>query len=280
MLSKLMYHEFKATRRVFFPAYGIMLALAVISSVFMILSSNLQRLAVPLALLLLAYVLSLFAVGVLSFVYMIVRFYKNLLGDEGYLMFTLPATPAQLVWSKCLVSTIWMVVSSILCIVTLGILLIPLMLGTISTADASFWQTIHLGFQYIAQTCGIHAITFPILFVILGIVYIANSCMHIYACLSIGGLFNKHRLGAAIGAYIAFAIVWNIISSLLLYGGGNLANMLHLDASTFYDPMQTILNGMGGAYLFLIGWIIVTILCLLVNFLITNYILKRHLNLQ
>ena len=55
MLSKLMYHEFKATRRVFFPAYGIMLALAVISSVFMILSSNLQRLAVPLALLLLAY---------------------------------------------------------------------------------------------------------------------------------------------------------------------------------------------------------------------------------
>ena len=30
----------------------------------------------------------------------------------------------------------------------------------------------------------------------------------------------------------------------------------------------------------LIGWIIVTILCLLVNFLITNYILKRHLNLQ
>ena len=56
--------------------------------------------------------------------------------------------------------------------------------------------------------------------------------------------------------------------------------MLHLNASTFYDPMQTILNGMGGAYLFLIGWIIVTILCLLVNFLITNYILKRHLNLQ
>ena len=104
--------------------------------------------------------------------------------------------------------------------------------------------------------------------------------MHIYACLSIGGLFNKHRLGAAIGAYIAFAIVWNIISALLLYCGGNLANMLHLDAAAFYDPMQTILNGMGGAYLFLIGWIIVTTLCLLVNFLITNYILKRHLNLQ
>lgn len=276
MLSKLMYHEFKATRRVFFPAYGIMIALAVISSVFMILSSSLQRLAVPLTLLLVAYGLSLFAVGILSFVYMIVRFYKNLLCDEGYLMFTLPATPAQLIWSKCIVSTIWMVVSTILCIVTLGILLIPLMLGTVSTADASFWQTIHLGFQYIAQTCGIHAITFPILFIVLGIVYIANSCMHIYACLAIGGLFNKHRLGAAVIAFIVFAIVWNIILTTLLSVSSKISNVFSWDPFSY----SAFTNGLSASYLFVIGSIVVVIVCMLVNFCITNYIFKRHLNLQ
>ena len=276
MLSKLMYHEFKATRRVFFPAYGIMIALAVISSVFMILSSSLQRLAVPLTLLLVAYGLSLFAVGILSFVYMIVRFYKNLLCDEGYLMFTLPATPAQLIWSKCIVSTIWMVVSTILCIVTLGILLVPLMLGTFSTADASFWQTIHLGFQYIAQTCGIHAITFPILFIVLGIVYIANSCMHIYACLAIGGLFNKHRLGAAVIAFIVFAIVWNIILTTLLSVSSKISNVFSWDPFSY----SAFTNGLSASYLFVIGSIVVVIVCMLVNFCITNYIFKRHLNLQ
>ncbi len=278
MLSKLMYHEFKATRRVFFPAYGIMIALAVISSVFMILSSSLQRLTVPLILLLVAYGLSLFAVGILSFVYMIVRFYKNLLCDEGYLMFTLPATPAQLIWSKCIVSTIWMVVSTILCIVTLGILLIPLMLGTVSTADASFWQTIHLGFQYIAQTCGIHAITFPILLIVLGIVYVANSCMHIYACLAVGGLFNKHRLGAAVIAFIVFAIAWNIILTTLLSVSSKISNVFSFDWGLFSYSAFT--NGLGASYFFIIASIIVVVACMLVNFCITNYIFKRHLNLQ
>lgn len=276
MLSKLMYHEFKATRRVFFPAYGIMIALAVISSIFMILSNSLQRLAVPLTLLLAAYGLSLFAVGILSFVYMIVRFYKNLLCDEGYLMFTLPATPAQLIWSKCIVSTIWMVVSTILCIVTLGILLIPLMLGTISTADTSFWNTIHLGFQYIAQTCGIHAITFPILLIVLGIVYIANSCMHIYACLAVGGLFNKHRLGAAIIAFIVFAIAWNIILTVLLSVSSKISNVFSWDPFSYL----AFTNTLSASYLFIIGSIIVFIVCMLVNFCITNYLFKRHLNLQ
>ncbi len=276
MLSKLMYHEFKATRRVFFPAYGIVLALAVISSIFMILSNSLQRLAVPLTLLLVAYGLSLFAVGVLSFVYMIVRFYKNLLCDEGYLMFTLPATPAQLIWSKCIVSTIWMVVSTILCIVTLGILLIPLMLGTFSTADASFWNTIHLGFQYIAQTCGIHAITFPILLIVLGIVYIANSCMHIYACLAVGGLFNKHRLGAAVIAFIVFAIAWNIILTSLLSVSSKISNVFSWDPFSY----SAFTNGLSASYLFIIGSIVVIIVCMLVNFCITNYLFKRHLNLQ
>ncbi len=276
MLSKLMYHEFKATRRVFFPAYGIVLALAVISSIFMILSNSLQRLAVPLTLLLVAYGLSLFAVGVLSFVYMIVRFYKNLLCDEGYLMFTLPATPAQLIWSKCIVSTIWMVVSTILCIVTLGILLIPLMLGTFSTADASFWNTIHLGFQYIAQTCGIHAITFPILLIVLGIVYIANSCMHIYACLAVGGLFNKHRLGAAVIAFIVFAIAWNIILTSLLSVSSKITHVFSWDPFSY----SAFTNGLSASYLFIIGSIVVIIVCMLVNFCITNYLFKRHLNLQ
>ncbi len=276
MLSKLMYHEFKATRRVFFPAYGIVLALAVISSIFMILSNSLQRLAVPLTLLLVAYGLSLFAVGVLSFVYMIVRFYKNLLCDEGYLMFTLPATPAQLIWSKCIVSTIWMVVSTILCIVTLGILLIPLMLGTFFTADASFWNTIHLGFQYIAQTCGIHAITFPILLIVLGIVYIANSCMHIYACLAVGGLFNKHRLGAAVIAFIVFAIAWNIILTALLSVSSKITHVFSWDPFSY----SAFTNGLSASYLFIIGSIVVVIVCMLVNFCITNYLFKRHLNLQ
>lgn len=276
MLSKLMYHEFKATRRVFFPAYGIMLALAVISSVFMLLSGKLNQLMTPFFLLLTAYVLSLFAVGVLSFVYMIVRFYKNLLCDEGYLMFTLPATPAQLIWSKCIVSTIWMVISTILCVVTFMILMLPIMFGTYVQSDFALLQAIHMGFQQLIQSFGIHLVTIPILLIILGIVYIANSCMHIYACLAIGGLFNKHRLGAAVGAFIVCAIAWNIILSLLFSIGSKISNAFSWNLFSY----SAFTHGMSSAYLSIIGWIVVVLLCMLVNFGITNYLFKRHLNLQ
>lgn len=272
MLSKLMYHEFKATRRVFFPAYGIMLALAVISSIFMLFSD----LKTPLFLSLTAYVLSLFAVGVLSFVYMIVRFYKNLLCDEGYLMFTLPATPAQLIWSKCIVSTIWMVVSTILCIITFIILILPIMFGTYVQSGFPLLQAISLGFQRLTQSFGIHLMTIPILLIILGIMYIANSCMHIYACLAIGGLFNKHRLGAAVGAFIVFAIAWNIILNRLFSIGSKIFTAFSWDLFSY----PAFMSGVSSSYLFILCSIVVVIVCMLVNFCITNYLFKRHLNLQ
>lgn len=38
---------------------------------------------------------------------MVVRFRNNLMTDEGYLMFTLPVSVHQLLWSKLLVSMLW-----------------------------------------------------------------------------------------------------------------------------------------------------------------------------
>ena len=38
---------------------------------------------------------------------LIVRYYRNLYGDEGYLMNTLPVTPAQHVWAKLICAFLW-----------------------------------------------------------------------------------------------------------------------------------------------------------------------------
>ena len=44
---------------------------------------------------------------------MLQRFYKNLLGDEGYIMFTLPASVHQHVWSKLIVSAVWFIATGV-----------------------------------------------------------------------------------------------------------------------------------------------------------------------
>ena len=59
------------------------------------------------ALVVMAYVVAITAVFIVAFILMLQRFYKNLLGDEGYIMFTLPASVHQHVWSKLIVSAVW-----------------------------------------------------------------------------------------------------------------------------------------------------------------------------
>ena len=54
-----------------------------------------------------AFTLAIFGVCLMSLVLMVQRFYKNLLGDEGYVMFTLPVSIHQQVWSKLIVSAVW-----------------------------------------------------------------------------------------------------------------------------------------------------------------------------
>ena len=44
---------------------------------------------------------------------MLQRFYQNLLGTRGYIMFTLPASVHQQVWSKLIVSAVWFIATGV-----------------------------------------------------------------------------------------------------------------------------------------------------------------------
>ena len=52
---------------------------------------------------------------------MVVRFRNNLMTDEGYLMFTLPVSVHQLLWSKLLVSMLWFI--AVFCVDALALVL-------------------------------------------------------------------------------------------------------------------------------------------------------------
>ncbi|MDO5783813.1 MAG: hypothetical protein Q4P20_01980 [Eubacteriales bacterium] len=275
MLSKLISYEFKATRRIFLPAYGVLLALSILNGIFIALpDSILDRITMPFGVILTIYIFAMFAVCVLTFAYMINRFYKNLLGDEGYLMFTLPARPSQLIWAKCIASTLWMFITAVLCCVSLILLVTPGLIShghLILDADfTNFWQELSFAIRSIWHNYSFHTITLPILYIIIGIIWTANFCMHIYACLSIGSLATKHRLGFAFLAYLGFGIVWEIIVML----SASLSDLFpaNWDLATFSNMTQM--------YVFCAVMIVYSIIKLVINFVITNYILSKRLNLQ
>nr|MBP9921366.1 ABC transporter permease [Proteiniclasticum sp.] len=45
---------------------------------------------------------------VMTFILIVTRFDRNLLGDEGYLMFTLPAKTSTLITAKLLTAILWL----------------------------------------------------------------------------------------------------------------------------------------------------------------------------
>ena len=271
MLSKLIGYEFKATRRIFLPAFGVLLLLSLVNAIFIALPDTLlDRVEMPFGVLMTVYLLARFAVCVLALAYVINRFYKNLLGDEGYLMFTLPVRPSQLIWSKCIAATIWMIVAAVICFVSLLLLALPSLVVQNAIIASDLWKILQLAAGMLLNNNGAYLIVFFELIVV-GIVCVANFCMHVYACLSLGSLANRHRLGFAFLAYLLFGIAQEIAlllaSWLFSLIGWNIPISLSLDAVTALQ-------------LALLLWLAYTAVCLAVNFLITNYILSRHLNLQ
>lgn len=274
MLNKLIGYEFKSTRRIFLPAYAVILLLSIINGVCMLLTNSLDTISAPFGVLLTVYILALFAVCILTFAYMISRFYKNLLGDEGYLMFTLPARPSQLVWAKCITSSLWMLFTIIVCGISLFALMVPIMLSETTSADLTMLrQQLAFGMHTLWQEYSIHLIFVPLLAIVLGIIYTANFCMHIYACLSIGSLANKHRLGFAFLAYLGFGV----LSEILMLVCSSIASLFP-SLSVNLDTL--IPNATAQVYVAMLGFLLFYVIKLAINFVITNYILTRHLNLQ
>ena len=99
MLGKLMKYEWKDCMRVFFPLWGAMIALGAVNGFTMGSDVNLHNpvlnFVVQILPALLLFGLS-FGMFIVAFVLIIRRFYNGLLGEGGYLAFTLPEALEQI----------------------------------------------------------------------------------------------------------------------------------------------------------------------------------------
>ena len=96
MLRKLIRYEFLATGRIFLPLYGAFVLISLImrgamqiQNIWRIEENSFMNLLMVIPMLL--YVGMFVATVVGTILIAISRFYKNLLSEEGYLTFTLPA---------------------------------------------------------------------------------------------------------------------------------------------------------------------------------------------
>lgn len=196
MLTKLLKHELKATYRLFLSLQLILLIATFLGRLFLTIQEHITLPYILSGIFLLIYITALIVSAYGTIILYTVRFYKNLFTAEGYLMFTLPVTHGQLLWSKTIIGSFWSIINSFL--------LIASFFFTFSTRQiTTSFRAINIDFK--AE----FGLSFQLFLFFISILMISASisCVTmIYFCITIGHLFSKHRILASILAYFVLSI--------------------------------------------------------------------------
>lgn len=267
MLRKLLKYEFKATARTMVPLYIVLIAFSlfhlVINPLDVLESTGNTSIQTIIAMLdIMLYVVLIVGLSIMTLVIMIQRFYKNLLGDEGYLMFTLPVKPWLHIISKLLISMLWAITSFL---VTMGSVLI---ISQVPNLAKELGQVIEIFKQFLGVA---GFFTVPLY----GLIAIASSTVMIYAAMALGHLFSRRRVLASFGMYIILYIVYQVVLSVCMlsvtiFYGSDWAN---IDQMAII-PAATQIN------LVIIFITLASFVLTATSFTATNLILKKRLNLE
>ncbi len=256
MLGNLMKYEIQATRRIFLPLYGLILVFTCINKIFIV--ANYQKLsglaAMPFWITMMVYVLLIAALFIMTLVVLIQRFQKNLLGDEGYLSFTLPVRTHTHLDAKMIVTVMWTVLSLLVAVLSVFLLAV----------DSNVMQAIGEGWAgFLREIAPYGASFYGILAegIVLVLLVIAKETLHIYFSIAVGNFSSKHKLLAAFGVFVGVSVVEQIVVSLIVNAD---VQTQALVGSGFTVATAAAVLGFliaytlvfGGLYYFLTEWIL------------------------
>ena len=267
MLGKLMKYEFRATAIYFLPIYVVLVLVSGLRYVVSFISQKFSNGFSAFSGFSLSAIYLLLALGlaITTFIVIIIRFYKNLLGTEGYLMFTLPVSVEQNILAKLIPSVVWFFGSCVLGMLTIA----PAMGLRFNDNPFTMFTGIRLG--------DVPEILLAVLMVIGSI---AGTFLFYYLCMCIGQMFNSHRFLVSAGAYIVIQTVLQILGIAFIWICASSFSSQAFVAwlSNAFAFLDKIPSG-SLIYLFLIAANILSYGIAAALFFIDSAILRKRLNL-
>lgn len=272
MLRRLLKYEFAATARYILPLLALLFVMsgAAALSIRLLGSGYTGRAAAILAAIsVVLFFLSVMALAAVTLVVVVYRFYKNLLGPEGYLMHSLPVSVHPLIWSKLITALCWFILTGLCiyaCVFTVAF-------------RAEVWSEVlselRLLFERLSAAYGIGAaelLSVVLKLALLLLLGTASSILLFYASLAIGHSFNSYKLLASAGIFLGLGLLSQLVTLLLaLITGYSLRGFV------------TVLNLRSLAQLghaLLSGGILLNAAWCVILYLLTAHMLGRRLNLE
>ena len=282
MLGRLIKHEFRATGRRMLPALGVLALLGLLANLSIrILDSGFG--GTPLRILLILFIIAFFvgmiAAWIMALVLMIIRFYRNLLKDEGYLMFTLPTDAHALIWSKLIVSTVWFLATALTIF-----LLMALTGANLSKMSGADFEVIFRGMGEglgLLRSLGVtngSLILLGVEFVVAMVLASLTTCLQFYAAMGLGQMSDEHKVLWSVLAFVGLSFAFRFLGTTVLavFSGSDSMDLIITNleqlAQTAPGIVRAVNTGIGGAML-------LELLQGAVLYLITSLTLKKKLNL-
>ena len=273
MLRKLLKYDFRCMFKQFAMIWPAAVAVALINCVLnsagdSVLNNNENSVNL---IFMLIFVGVMIAMAVIAAVFVITRFNSGLLRDEGYLMFTLPVKPRQLIMSKLITAMTVVIVSGIVAIISILLL----------SAAALNWgilleQMKKFGAEMLRYTAeNPQWIVVAAESVLAGILSVASGILLVYFAIAVGHLFSRHRIAASV---IAYVLISSVGSQVLGFVVRALAETELME--WFMDTMFLFGSSFKVTISVLAVMILINLIYCAVWFFGTNYILSRKLNLE
>lgn len=254
VLRKLLKYDLRANMKIFLFIWPAILVFAVIER--LAISADLEGKlgTVLITTTTTIFVLAVIAACIVSLVVSIVRFYSGLLRDEGYLMFTLPVKPWQLILSKFLTALLTVVVTAVISVFASWYLF---------DGISGFYEAAKLLWYELDLPSGLTLL-------LVGAILLTSICMlllQIYLSCSIGQLFKRHRILWSVLVYYGINILVEMISVSGLIGFNAFSAFAYTATVAKINTLLAIVLAVQAA------------LCVLYFFL-SERILRKKLNLE
>lgn len=260
MLSKLLKYDLRSLFKKMIPIYIAMFLIASLSRGAYYLADSVSLFKIPYGFILTVYIIAMICLPFATWIIGCLRFYNNLIKDEGYLMNTLPVKKSSLILSKLISFVITILVSMIVvCIaVVIG------MLGVYFTSnDVSDVFNAIMDFNK----------EFIVILLLTALVGVIMQQLMIYLAITFGQRHNKNKGAFSFVYMIAIYYVTQIVTSLILiipmYLNKNWKVYLEQDM-----PPMRILNN------FLLLSLLLSVIISVVYYVITKYNMEKKLNLE
>lgn len=289
MLGKVMKYELRSCGRLLLPFFGAALVLSGLARLAYLvapliwepMANVLNGLATSVG------VFALFGVILLTFVYVVVRFYQSMVAGEAYLSFTLPVGVGTHLAARLLAGILFCVASCLVAVLC-ALIFIPGATEVFSISSMPLTMNVNGTTSVMPASAITDAVrwSFAGLIAVTALISIVTNLLYAYVSFAAGGLVTKNRILGAVVAYLVISNVEGILSLVValpfMFSMGRNTEELNAFMLNMVsrDP-SSILGSLLGFAWSIVGLVaVVNLVFSVAHFLITRAIYTKRLNLE